>query len=113
MTRYVTEEELVAAIPRLTRTRLVAFVEAEVIVPVRSEQGAVYRQIDRARAELACDLAEDFDLHEDAVCMVLSLIDQLHGVRGELKSVLGALESEAPEVRRRIGETLFVARRGG
>lgn len=113
MTRYVTEEDLVAAIPRLTHTRLVAFVEAEVIVPVHSDRGRLFRQIDQARAELACDLAEDFDLHEDAVAVVLSLVDQLHGVRAELRAVLDALENEPPDVRKRIGEILFTARRNG
>ncbi|MFV0512198.1 MAG: hypothetical protein ACK5MY_00990 [Jhaorihella sp.] len=113
MTGLVTEEELVATVPRLTRTRLLAFVEAELIVPVGSERGPLYRQIDRARAELACDLAEDFDLHEDALGMVLSLLDQLHGVRAELRAVLGALDAEPPEVRQRIGKTLFGARRRG
>ena len=113
MTRFVTEDDLIAAVPRLTRTRLIAFVEAEVIVPVRSERGALYRQIDRARAELACDLADAFDLHEDALGMVLSLLDQLHGVRGELRAVLGALESEPAEVRRRVAESLFANRRTG
>lgn len=112
MTRFVTEEELVATVPRLTRARLVAFVEAEVIVPVRSERGRVYRQIDRARAELACDLAEDFELHEDALGMVLSLLDQLHGVRGELRAVLEALDTAPPDVRQRIGEMVYAARRG-
>ena len=113
MTRFVTEDDLIATVPHLTRTRLIAFVEAEVIVPVRSERGALYRQIDRARAELACDLADAFDLHEDALGMVLSLLDQLHGVRGELRAVLTALEAEPPEVRRRIGETVFTVRRSG
>lgn len=113
MTRFVTEDDLIAAVPGLTRARLLAFVEAEVIVPVGSERGPLFHQIDRARAALACDLAEDFDLHEDALCMVLSLLDQLHGVRGELRAVLGALETEPAEVRRRIAESLFVARRPG
>ena len=34
MTGFVTEEELVAAVPRLTRTRLLAFVEAELDAPL-------------------------------------------------------------------------------
>jgi len=110
MTRYVTEDDLISAIPRLTRQRLLGFVEAEIVLPVHSEQGLVYRQIDHARAELACDLTEDFDLHDDAICMVLSLVDQLHGVRAELKVVLDALEDETPQTRTRIGEILFLAR---
>ncbi len=111
MTRYLTEEELIAAIPQLTSQRLTTFIEAEILAPIQSEQGRVFRRIDRARAALACDLADDFDLHEEALSMVLSLIDQLHGVRAELRAVLDALESEPPEVRRRICETAFAARR--
>lgn len=110
MTRYLTEEELIAAIPQLSRQRLTAFIEAEILSPVQSDRGRVFRRIDRARAALACDLARDFDLHEDALSMVLSLIDQLHGVRAELRAVLNALESEPPEIRRRICEAAFSAR---
>lgn len=112
MGRYLTEDDLIAAVPRLTRRRLTAFVEADILVPVQSENGRVFRRLDRARAALACDLSDDFELHEDALSMVLSLVDQLHGVRAELKAVLDALEREPQEVRRRVGETVWAVRRG-
>lgn len=110
MTRWLTEDDLIAAIPRLTRTRLVSFIAAEIVVPVGSERGPVFRGIDSARAALACDLAEDFGLDDEGLSLVLALVDQLHGVRAELRAVMGAVEAEPPEVRRRIAETLWAAR---
>ena len=112
MSRYLTEEDLLAAIPRLTRQRLRRFIEADILVPTESERGRLFGRLDRARAELACELAEDFALHEDALSVMLSLIDQLHGVRGELRAVLRALEREPEEVRRRVSETIWAARCG-
>jgi chaperone modulatory protein CbpM len=37
MTDHLTEDEILAAIPGLTRTRLVAFIETEVVIPLRRE----------------------------------------------------------------------------
>ncbi len=110
MTDRFSEDDVVAAVARLTRKQLIAFVEARIVVPVISETGPVYRQIDIARAELLCELSESFDLKEDALGMVISLVDQLHGTRAELRAVLEAIESEQTEVRNRIGDIIFQAR---
>lgn len=110
MTDHLTEEELLAAIPGLTRTRLVAFVEAELVIPMRRENefGAahVFRQIDCARMHLLCDLTEDLDLDEHALGVVLNLIDQLHDMRHDLFTLARALEAEPPDVRARIGSAI-------
>ena len=100
----------IASVARLTRIQLVSFVEAEIIVPVMTEDGPAYRKIDIMRMELLCELSDQFDLQDDALGMVMSLVDQLHGVRAELRTVFEAVETEEPEVRHRIGELLFKAR---
>jgi chaperone modulatory protein CbpM len=110
MTEYLSEEQAIAAVARLTRIQLVSFVEAEIIVPVMTEDGPTYRKIDIMRMKLLCELSEQFEMHDDALSMVMSLVDQLHGVRAELRTVLSAVETEEPEVRRRIGELLYKAR---
>lgn len=110
MPTFVTEDDMIATVPRLSRQRLDVFVKAEILAPVHSETGPVFRKIDRARARLACDLVEDFDLHTDALSMMLSLLDQLHGVRAELKAVLRALEHEPEDRRQRIAEAILAAR---
>ena len=110
MSTHFTEDELVSAVANLTRKRLISFVEAEIIVPVQSDAGHVYRHIDIARIELLCDLSEHFDLQDDALGIVISLVDQLHGVRAELRCVLDAVEQEKSDVRNRIGKMVFQAR---
>lgn len=110
MTVYLSEDQAIATVERLTRVQLVSFVEAEIIVPVMSETGPTYRKIDIMRLELLCELSEQFDLQNDGLGVVMSLVDQLHGVRAELRAVLNAVETEQPEVRHRIGELLYQAR---
>lgn len=113
MTDYLSEDQAIAAVARLTRLQLVSFVEAEIIVPVMTENGPAYRKIDIMRMELLCELSEQFELRDDALDMVMSLVDQLHGVRAELRAVLNAVETEQSEVRHRIGELLYKARSTG
>lgn len=113
MTQFLTEIEIVQAVPRLNPSMLVLFVDAEIILPLQSERGPLFRPMDVVRIELACDLREQFELQDDALGMVLSLVDRLHGVRAELKAVLGALEAEEPEIRNRVCETVVVARASG
>lgn len=112
MTDRFTEEETVAAVSRLTRTQLVTFIQAEVVSPILTESGPVFRQIDIVRLELLCELSEQFDLEADALGVVMSLIDQLHEVRAELRAVLEALGREPNEVRARIAEALRQTRPG-
>jgi chaperone modulatory protein CbpM len=106
MAERYTQEQVVAAIPRLTLSRLVTFIEAEVVVPARSEAGLVFTQVDVARMELLCELEEGFDLDEEALGIVISLIDQLHAMRRDLCAIARAVEAEPAEVRARIGAAL-------
>ena len=98
----------------LTRTRLVAFIETEVVVPLRTDtqdaKGHVFRQVDIARMHLLCELLDDLDLDETALGVVISLIDQLHATRRDLLSIARALEAEPPDVRARIGSALLESR---
>ncbi len=108
MTEYYSESETVTMISRLTGVQLASYVKAEFVSPALSESGPVFAPADLARIELICDLAENFDLEEDALGVVLSLIDQLHGVRAELRNLARAVEAQPDEVRTRI--VAFMAR---
>ena len=106
MTDHFSEDQVLAAIPRLTRIQLYAFVEAQIVVPLRAEAGLVYRQIDLARIELLCDLEEHFEFDEDSLGVVMSLIDQLHTARRDLHAIVNAIAAEPQEVQARIAATL-------
>ncbi|KPP88511.1 MAG: hypothetical protein HLUCCA08_16995 [Rhodobacteraceae bacterium HLUCCA08] len=110
MTDQLTEDEVLAAIPTLTRTRLVAFVESELIIPLRLEHaggsGLVFHRVDCARLHLLCDLTDGLDLDEAALGVVITLIDQLHATRNDLLAIARALDGETPDVRARIGSAV-------
>lgn len=107
MTRQYSEDEAIAAVATLTRTQLIGFVEAQIIVPLHTETGPVFRRVDLVRMELLCELCESFSLNEDALSIIISLIDQLHGSRNELNTILKAIEAEPADVRERLGQALL------
>lgn len=110
MTRRYSEDQVIAAIATLTRTQLVSFIEAEIIVPLHTKDGVVFRQVDLVRIELLCELTEHFSLNDDALSIIMSLIDQLHYTRGELESILQAIKNEPADVRERLGRALLKIR---
>lgn len=106
MADTLSEEETVAAVTRLTRTQLSAFVSAEAVRPTAGVRGPCYTKVDIARLELLCDLRESFDLDEDSLGLVVALVDQLHSARAELAALVRAIADEPPETRRRIAAAM-------
>ena len=102
MIEKYTEVEVLAAVPRLTAVRLSTFVDMQIVVPMRDGNRPVFGAIDVARMELLCDLAEQFELEEDGLGIIMSLIDQLHAVRQDFRALAAAVSSEPAETRRRI-----------
>ena len=103
--RY-TETEVVARVQGLTIARLRSFTAARCVRPELHDGRPTFAEPDLARLELLCDLTVDFDLDEESSALVLSLVDQIHGLRRELRAVLGAIEEEPEDVRLRIGSRL-------
>jgi len=99
---FLTEEETLDAVARLDRARLTRFVQTEVVRPAETGGQVVYRRVDIARLELLCDLCDDFGMDDDALGIVMDLVDQLHGTRGDLAALVRALEAEGEEVRARV-----------
>lgn len=106
----MTRNELLAALPGLTDTALDALTRAGIVRPVQSEAGPRFRPIDAARLTLAMELEDAYDLDADALALVLSLIDQVHGLRGEMRAMLSAVAAEPPETRARMREIITMTR---
>ena len=96
------EDDIVATITRLTRRKLVRFVEIDLIKPQLKDGGYVFCSVDVARLELMCDLAHDLDLDEAALSIVLSLIDQLHNARQDLATVASVINGLPDDLQARI-----------
>ena len=103
MTVFYTFEQAVLAVTGLTETRLIAFVEAEAVRPLRTETGPAFAEVDLARLGFLCEMSDVYDLDGDALAVILSLVDQLHSARQDLRTLARAIEEQPPEVRHRIG----------
>jgi len=93
------ELEVIEQVGMLTLTELRLWVSEGWVTP---EEDHSFAEIDVARVRLVCQLRRDMNVNEDAVPVVLSLLDQLHGLRNELRSLTRALEEQPEEVRRRV-----------
>ncbi|QRZ13401.1 hypothetical protein JWJ88_01710 [Paracoccus methylovorus] len=100
--RHYTLTETLEAVSEMTPEQLERYIRAGVVVPVQSEQGPLFREIDLARLNLVVDLAEGYHLDEEALGLVLSLVDQLHGLRGDMRAILDAVAREPVETRVRL-----------
>ena len=58
--------------------------------------------MDVARIRLVCELRGDLDVPEEAVPLVLSLLDQVHGLRREMRSLAKAVDAQPENVRAAI-----------
>jgi len=110
MSVYYSETEVVARVEGLTVSRLRAFVSTRSLRPHERDGRLAFVESDLARARLLAELAEDFDLDEDAAALVVTLLDQIHGLRARLRTLGDALADEPDEVRARLRLRLGPAR---
>lgn len=96
------EITVVRTVGRITRTELHLCIEEGWVRPAEGEAGPVFDDLDVARLRLICDLRGDLALSDEALPVVLSLIDQLHGVRRELHDLARAVEQQPEHIRRAV-----------
>ena len=109
----MTRAEILDALPDLTEAELDALIRSEVVVPVTSAAGPLFRDIDVARLRLILELEDFYALDADGVAMVMSLIDQLNGLRGDMRAMLEAVAAEALRTGLRGGGYATTLLRGG
>jgi chaperone modulatory protein CbpM len=93
-------EFLLAA--RLEATVVETWVAAGWLIPRRDEEAADFSDADLARAHLIRDLQHDMGVNEEAIPIILDLIDQVHGLRSMLRDVATAVCAQPDEMRQRI-----------
>ena len=91
-----TREFLWAA--RLEAETLEAWIEAGWLVPRGDEKHRTFAEVDLARVRLIRDLRE-LGMNDDAIPVILHLIDQLHGLRHALRGVLSSIVAQSEGAR--------------
>ena len=86
----------------VSRVELVRWIEQRWVLPEAEAGGAEasYRfdEIDLARLRLIAELRRDFDVNEEAMPLILQLLDQVYALRralGELQDAIDRLPEEA------------------
>ena len=95
-----TREFLLAA--RLHASTLDAWVAAGWLIPFRDAETMEFSETDLARARLVHDLQDDMGVNDEAIPIILDLIDQMHGLRRILRAVATAVCVQPEEMRQRI-----------
>ena len=98
----LTELELVRHVDSLSLRQLRAWIRRGWVKPLPRDDGPLFTEIDVARVHLVVHLHHEVRLSNDAIALVLSLADQVYGLRGELRKLAEAIEREPAEVQARI-----------
>jgi chaperone modulatory protein CbpM len=96
------EQDLVIEIRDLSLPRLHKWIRLGWVRPERHEGAARFHEVDVARVRLLNELEHTLDFDDETVPLVLSLLDQIHGLRRELRSLARAVEEQPEPVRDRI-----------
>ncbi|MGE4220170.1 MAG: chaperone modulator CbpM [Alphaproteobacteria bacterium] len=98
----LTETQVLARIERLSVTRLQSWIEMGCVRPAAGRDAAAYSEADLARLRLLCELVDDLAIDEAALPVVLSLLDQVHGLRRQLRLLAEAVEQQPAAVRNAV-----------
>ena len=106
MSNAYAPEQVIEKIASLTSERLGYFESLRIVTPVSTPEGARYNTLDVRRITLLCELTDDFEVNEDALVIIMSLLDQLHGARTRLDQVVEAIGAEPSDVKLRLSQRL-------
>lgn len=90
-------ETLLAQLPGLRIQDLERWILNAWVRPERDAGRYSFHEIDVARVRLICELRDEMNINEDALPVVLSLLDQLYDTRRRMKELIEALRKVAPE----------------
>jgi chaperone modulatory protein CbpM len=100
----ITENDLIELLDGLTRDELHRWIDFGWVQPDRSGETFVFAEIDCARVRLIRDVHDTMDVTDEVIPMILSLVDQVYGLRRELRRLALAVQDQPEDVRHAIAE---------
>jgi chaperone modulatory protein CbpM len=88
------------------RQELDRWIDNRWVLPQQHQGGWVFHEVDIARVELIVEIRREFAVDEDGLSLVLGLLDQVYGLRRQLRRLCDALATQPEEVRQAIGRAL-------
>ena len=99
-------EELLARLGGVERTEVVRWIENRWLLPERREGGWAFAEVDIARAELIVEIRREFAIDDETLALVLGLLDQVYGLRRQMRRLSEALAAQPPDVQDAIRRAL-------
>ena len=100
------EQEVLTRLEGLTRVRLQVCIRESWVNPAQTDAGPVFDDLDLARLRLISELIDDFSVGDDAVPIILSLIDQIHGLKRRMRMLDKAILTQGEAVRAEIAKCI-------
>ena len=99
-------DELLGRIRGLDREDLMRWVENRWVLPERRDQAWIFHEVDVARVELILEIRQEFAIDEEALPLVLGLLDQVYDLRRQLRRMCDALAAQPQEVQAAVRRAL-------
>ena len=87
---------VIAEISGLTRQDLERWIANAWVQPDKLAGGYAFREIDVARARLILEMRDEMEINEDALPVVLLLLDQLYDLRRQMRDFNNAFMQVVP-----------------
>jgi chaperone modulatory protein CbpM len=95
-------EAVLRQVRGLNATVLERWIEARWVLPERVADAYVFHDVDVARIHLIVELTQDMMIDEEAMPVVLNLLDQVYALRKRLTSLARAVDGLPPDLQARI-----------
>lgn len=98
----MTFNEIIDMFEALGADQLSVWVERGWVRPDGEGDDLVFTQIDVARVRLITECRFELDIDDEAIPVILSLLDQVYGLRRELASLVKAIDVQPDSIRTEI-----------
>ena len=99
-------DELLRRMKGLDQRDLLRWVENRWVLPERRDHTLIFHDVDIARVELILEIRQEFAIDEEAMPVVLGLLDQVYELRRQLRRMCDALAAQPPEVQAAVKRAL-------
>jgi chaperone modulatory protein CbpM len=98
----ITEHDVLAKIEGISVVQLRVWISEEWVKPAQSGATVIFNEADFARVQLLHLLSNELELGNEALPVILSLLDQVHDLNAQLRIICQAIEAQPEEIQNDI-----------
>ena len=99
-------DELLDRLRGLERRELTRWVQNRWVLPESRAGTWVFHEVDVARVELIFEIRRDFAVDDEAMPLVLSLLDQVYSLRRQMRRLCDAVAAQPEDIQQAIRKAL-------